>query len=275
MKREEKLKEAFSNAAIEETEQLEQSLTYKEREKAEQLYNHHQNTALRIIRKQKVSYMKWVSVITATAAAILLIVWGMNRSAPDIITPAAEPVSTIIPMNTNEPQPTETETPALRTDVPATRLPALEARLVDFTRGHRYAVYTGPGKHYERANNNKAVVSTNDWIEVFGVENEYAMIQYAITITQRRIGYIEADALPADASVPALDFSYMPVIITQETELTDDPLGEKTPLHTVPAGAEAQWLAVMEDWAYLEWNEGEQAVRGFVPINSIRLKDIE
>ena len=34
MKREEKLKEAFSNAAIEETEQLEQSLTYKEREKA-------------------------------------------------------------------------------------------------------------------------------------------------------------------------------------------------------------------------------------------------
>ena len=275
MKREEKLKQAFSSVAMEETEQLEKSLTYKEREKAEQLYKHHQNTALRIIRKQKVSYMRWVSVFAATAAAILLIVWGMNRSAPDIITPATEPVNTIIPMNTGEPQPTETEMPALRTDAPATRLPALEARLVDFTRGHRYAVYTGPGKHYERANNNKAVVSTNDWIEVFGVENKYTMIQYAITSTQRRIGYIEAAALPTDASVSTLGFSYVPVIITQETELTDDPMGEKTPLHTLPAGAEAQWLAVIEDWAYLEWNEGEQPVRGFVPANSIRLKDIE
>ena len=275
MKREEKLKEAFSNAAIEETEQLEQSLTYKEREKAEQLYNHHQNTALRIIRKQKVSYMRWVSVITATAAAILLIVWGMNRSAPDIITPATEPVSTIIPMNTDEPQRAETETPVLQTDAPATRIPTLEACLVNFARGHRYAVYTGPGEDYVRANNNKAVVSTNDWIEVFGVENEYVMIQYAITTTQRRIGYIEAAALPVDVSVTALDFSCVPVVITQKTEVTDDPLGEKTPLYTLPVGAEAQWLAVMEDWVYLEWNEGEKPVRGFVPASSIRLKDIE
>ena len=73
MKQEDKLKEAFSSVAMEQTEQLEKSLTYEERRKSEALYKHHHDTALRLLRKQKVSIVKWVSGIAAVAAAVLLI----------------------------------------------------------------------------------------------------------------------------------------------------------------------------------------------------------
>ena len=96
MKQEDKLKEAFSSVAMEQPEQLEKSLTYEERRKSEALYKHHHDTSLRLIRKQKVSIVKWVSGIAAVAAAVLLIVWGVNRPAPDIITPATAPVSTVV-----------------------------------------------------------------------------------------------------------------------------------------------------------------------------------
>ncbi|MBQ9211447.1 MAG: hypothetical protein IJ153_07105 [Clostridia bacterium] len=275
MKREDKWKEAFTSVAMEQTEQLEKSLTYEERRKSEALYKHHHDTALRLIRKQKVSIVKWVSGIAAVAAAVLFVVWGANRPAPDIITPATAPVSTEVSVYTNEPLPTETATLAMQTPEPTLHIPELEAHLVSFPENMRYAVYTGPGEHYERANDNKAVVSTNDWIEVFGVDKGYAMIQYAITSTQRRIGYIDAAALPAYASVTALEFSYLPVLITRETEMTDDPLGEKTPLHILSADTEARWLATMDDWVYLEWNGGDQPARGFVPVAAIRVKSVE
>lgn len=275
MKQEEKWKEAFTSVAMEQTEQLEKSLTYKERRKSEALYKHHHDTALRLIRKQKVSIVKWVSGIAAVAAAVLLVVWGVNRPAPDIITPATAPVSTVVSAYTNEPLQTETATPAVQTVEPTPHIPELKAHLVNFPEGMRYAVYTGPGERYERANHNKAVVSTNDWIEVFGVENGFAMIQYAITSTQRRVGYIDAAALPTHASVTALEFSYLPAVITHETDLTDDPFGEKTPLHTLPVGTEAKWLATLDDWVYLEWYGGDQPARGFVPASAVRLKSAE
>ena len=272
---EEKLKEAFAEAAIEETEQLENSLTYEEQSEAEDLYRRHRDTALRQIRKQKVSVVKWVSGIAAAAAAVLLVVWGLNRSAPDIITPISGPDGPDISVVTAEPKATETVTSALPADEAAPDIPVLEGRLVDFPEGKRYAVYTGPGENYERANQDTAAVSTNGWIQVFGVENGYAMIQYAVSSTQNRIGYIGGDSLPDSSSVAALEFAYMPVVLTREAELTDDPLGEKAPLRTLPAGTEARWLAVMDGWAYLEWTDEGKPVRGFVPADAILQKNNE
>ena len=271
MKQEEKWKEAFARAAMEQTEELENSLTGEERRKAEALYRRHRDTVLRQIRKPKVSVMKWAAGTVAAAAAVLLILWGANRSTPDLITPAAAPEGTAASVQTAE-RSTETAAPAAES---TPFIPALEAHLVHFPQGKRYAVYTGPGENYERANQNKAAVSTNDWIEVFGVENGYVMIQYAITPTQRRIGYMDASALPANEAAAALEFSAVPVVILRETELTDDPLGEKTPLHLLPAGAEARWLASLNGWAYLEWTGGDRPVRGFVSADAIRQKSAE
>ena len=72
MKQEEKWKEAFASVAMEQTEQLEKSLTYEERQKAEALYRRHHEAALRQIRQRKVSIVKRISGIAAVAAVVLL-----------------------------------------------------------------------------------------------------------------------------------------------------------------------------------------------------------
>ena len=272
MKQEQKLKEAFSRAAEEETERLERSLSRGERAKAENVYKHHRDSALRLIRKGKGASAKWAVGLTAAAAAVILLLWGLNRSVPDPVTPAADPANSVISLLTGEPLPAETDAPEQTAPPAESPLPELKAQLADFPADQKYPVYTGPGTNYERARQNKAAVSTNDWIQVFGTENGYLMIQYAVTASQYRIGYIDASSLPGNIDAGPLAFASLPAMILRETALTDDPLGEGQPLHTLSAGTEVQWLAVMGGWAYLEWTGNGQPVRGFVPADAVGRK---
>lgn len=60
--------------------------------------------------------------------------------------------------------------------------------------GKQYAVYSAPSDTSFRAANGKALLSTNDWVQVFFEEDGYLLVQYAISRHQYRIGYIKADA---------------------------------------------------------------------------------
>lgn len=60
--------------------------------------------------------------------------------------------------------------------------------------GKQYAVYSAPLDTSFRAANGKALLSTNDWVQVFFEEDGYLLVQYAISRHQYRIGYIKADA---------------------------------------------------------------------------------
>lgn len=144
----------------------------------------------------------------------------------------------------------------------------LTARDVQFTSGKKYPVYTGPHAEYLRAADGKASVSTNDWIQVFGVQDGWALIQYDISSTQMRFGYIEASALPGDVQVNALRFLNQDAYLTRRAALTDDPLNSQSTLLTLPEGAWVTWLATMGEWAYVESSTGD-LVRGFVPVSSI------
>lgn len=64
----------------------------------------------------------------------------------------------------------------------------LSAKQIQFSSGKKYKVYQGPGEEYGQAGNGKAVVSTNDWIQVFGKENGWIMIQYDISSDRMRMG---------------------------------------------------------------------------------------
>ena len=77
----------------------------------------------------------------------------------------------------------------------------LEAEKIKFTGGKKYSVYSGPGENYLRGGNGKAAVSTNDWIQVFGKENGWILIQYDISSDHMRFGYILEKALPKKADV--------------------------------------------------------------------------
>ena len=144
----------------------------------------------------------------------------------------------------------------------------LTAKRIQFTGGKKYPVYNGPGEAYGQSGSGTAHVSTNDWIQVFGEEDGWIMIQYDITREHMRIGWIDADALPSSARVTQLSFTPVTTVVTTGVSLTDDPLGEQGSIGYVREGVTVQWLATMGDWAYIESTDGS-LLRGFVPLARI------
>lgn len=144
----------------------------------------------------------------------------------------------------------------------------LTARKVKFTSGKKYAVYSGPGTSWLRAAEGKAAVSTNDWIQVFGMEDGWVLIQYDIDSEHMRFGYVSAQALPMGAEVEDLAFRPVSAYTTRRATITDDPLNSQSPLVTLPEGTWVTRLATMGEWAYVESTTGD-ALRGFLPLNAI------
>ena len=139
----------------------------------------------------------------------------------------------------------------------------LSAQKVSFSGGKKYEVYQGPGEEYGRAGNGKASVSTNDWIQVFGRENGWIMIQYDISADHMRIGWIPESALPSSAKVSDLQYTPVTVRTIEQVNVTDDPLASQASVTVLPAGSTVTWLASMGEWAYVECT-GAQLLRGFV-----------
>ena len=156
------------------------------------------------------------------------------------------------------------------TQAPAIPSGELTATKIKFTGGQKLPVYSGPGDEYERAANGKASVSTNDWIQVFGSEKGFILIQYAISASRMRMGYIDQSALPQNAKVSPLQFAWADAEIVSATFLTDDPLNSQTRVRTLNAGQQVKWLSTMGAWVYVEVTGNGQPIRGFVPASAIR-----
>lgn len=156
------------------------------------------------------------------------------------------------------------------TQAPSVPSGEMNAEKIKFTGGRKYAVYTGPGEHYLRSANSKAVVSTNDWIQVFGRQGDWILIQYAIEKDHMRFGWISADALPRNASVASVGFTPVSAYTHTAAYLTDDPLFSQTSLASLPAGAAVTWHSTMGEWAYVEWANVNLPMMGFLPVSSLR-----
>ena len=156
------------------------------------------------------------------------------------------------------------------TVAPAIPAGELTAQSIKFTGGQKYEVYSAPdGIWALRGNDNKAVVSTNDWIQVFGEENGWILIQYAIDSEHMRFGYIPVESLPKSANVAPLNWKPQDAWLTRETIITDDPLYSRSSLITLPEGAWVTALAKMGDWVYVESSTGDY-LRGFVKRTDLR-----
>lgn len=141
----------------------------------------------------------------------------------------------------------------------------LNAEVTPFTPGQTYAVYSAPDSRSIRGAKGRARVSTNGWIQVFGAEGDWLLVQYAITPEHCRIGYIDKNALPQDAAVPALALEAVPAIVSYDVSVTDDPLMSQTPLTRLTENTSVTALASMGDWTYIEAGTGKSRFRGFVP----------
>ena len=141
----------------------------------------------------------------------------------------------------------------------------LEATEVKFTGGKNYEVYSAPDRNSIRGGNGKAKVSTNGWIQVFGREGSWILIQYSIDSDHYRFGYIDAASLPKKTSVSSLDFHRISAMAGTRVSVTDDPLYSRSVLTTLEAGTEITWLATVGDWAYIEGAN----YRGFIPVSAL------
>lgn len=133
----------------------------------------------------------------------------------------------------------------------------LNAEVTPFTPGQTYAVYSAPDSRSIRGAKGRARVSTNGWIQVFGAEGDWLLVQYAITPEHCRIGYIDRNALPQDVVVPALTLEAVPAIVSYDVSVTDDPLMSQTPLTRLTENTSVTALASMGDWTYIEAGTGK------------------
>ena len=150
-------------------------------------------------------------------------------------------------------------------NVPVIPEGTLSAEVISFTGNQTYAVYSAPTKKSIRGAKGKARVSTNGWIQVFGAEEDWILVQYDISDKQNRIGYIYINALPKDVTVPDLNLKRAAAVTNYAVEVTDDPLVSKTPLAKLTENTKVTCLGTMGAWTYIEGTEKDALFRGFVP----------
>jgi len=116
-----------------------------------------------------------------------------------------------------------------------------------------YAVYSGPGKQYYREANGKAAVSANDWVQVFGTDGGWVLIQYRIDGPLLRFGYIKTSALQNPADVPALTLESTVLEDTENEFVTSNPLGLGGQIRFEYSGVTMTRLGTLGDiWMYVE-----------------------
>lgn len=143
---------------------------------------------------------------------------------------------------------------------------ALRVQQAEFEEGQGLPVYSGPGENDAQADEGRASVSTNDWIQVFGRYGGRLLIQYGMG-TRYRFGWIDAQALAEPECVEPLNLLNDTAQITDlDCPMTDDPLGSMETLAMLPPRTCVEvWAYLGEDWAYVCAQLDGQVYWGFVP----------
>ena len=124
---------------------------------------------------------------------------------------------------------------------------SLSAEVFGFDAGQTYAVYSAPDVKSLRGAGGKSKVSTNDWVQVFGREGDWLLVQYDVEDKYYRIGYITAKAIPTGMTVPELNLGNETAVTMDKVNVTDDPLGNQNTLTELPADSHVTKLGVMGD----------------------------
>ena len=143
--------------------------------------------------------------------------------------------------------------------------------IVQFPPNKQYAVYSGPGTGYVRANNGKAMVSTNDWIDVIGTDGDWVLIEYRLNQGGLRRGYIQKNLLPTSVreKVPAIIKQYLSGATKTKCSLTDDPAKSQRELALLSEGTNLLLLSVYtndnsQTFWYVEVKLQTGTMRGYV-----------
>ncbi len=133
-----------------------------------------------------------------------------------------------------------------------------------------YAVYSGPGKNYVRANNGKASMGGGGVCRIYGVVGSWIMIGYGFTNGGYRIGYISSEGLNNIYDVKGninynLSFQHYTAYADGSCQVTDDPVIDNKMIYTIPQGTAVTVLSTMgTSWTYVEVQTPDGPMRGFV-----------
>ena len=141
--------------------------------------------------------------------------------------------------------------------------------------GRSYDVFSGPGRHYYRANMGKAMYGGGA-ARVYGIEGDWIMMGYQTSGGDYRIGYVHKDALNTakyvDGTIMPLNFDHYIAYADDYCRITDDPVINNKMICSLPENTPVTVLATMgTSWTYIEANTSQGLMRGFVW--SIHLKN--
>ena len=137
-------------------------------------------------------------------------------------------------------------------------------------------VYSAPSESSVRFAKGKASVNLRGPVKLYGLSQDegWVLIEYAVSDRTSRFGYIKRSELPRSmAQTQTMIFSSidMPVTITKDTYLTDDPNVSQYHQMTLKAGDGVRLLGLQGAfYAYIETTLDGKTVRGFVPAACVR-----
>ena len=134
--------------------------------------------------------------------------------------------------------------------------------------GRSYDVFSGPGRHYYRANMGKAMYGGGA-ARVYGSEGDWIMMGYQLSNGDYRIGYVHKTALSTavyvNGDIQPLNFSHYTAYAGSNCTVTDDPVINMKMVTSLPENTPLTVLATMNtNWYYVEVSTSQGLMRGFV-----------
>ena len=136
-----------------------------------------------------------------------------------------------------------------------------------FRRGQTLKIYSGPGTHYYRAANGKALASTNRAIYILGWDSDWLMVLYGTGDGKSRYGYTHKSDFKDKVGSRYMEFARLNATIETACRITDCMPDDRSYITALSAGTPVLYLAYNPDfdWAYIEVSADVGLVRGFVP----------
>ena len=136
-----------------------------------------------------------------------------------------------------------------------------------------YAVFSGPGEGYSRAQGLPRV-GYQTKATVHGTEGGWALISFASDCV-KHYGYLPQSLLPSMKNVKEMTLDRVSCAAVKETPLRDAPSQTAAFTARVPEGADLlflSWSDKQKNWALVEYVSGGEKARGFVPAECLELR---
>ena len=140
-------------------------------------------------------------------------------------------------------------------------------------RGQKVNVYTGPGYNYIRGANGKAMLSTNGWVDCYGMVGDWYLIEYEISSGRWRRGYINRSDIKGSDRMNGTQIPYADAEATlrARVDMTDDPKLSGNTLMTLRQGQTVTVRFFEDEWACVCAQSAAGLAQGYVPAGALEL----